>query len=543
MTDPRIARAAEEAFGYDELRPGQAEAIQALLDGRDTLAVLPTGSGKSAIYQVATLLRDAGPAVIVSPLIALQRDQEQAMCDMGLSAAALHSALSAGERESVLAQLTDGSLQFLLLAPEQFADDALVQDVAGAQPGLFVVDEAHCISSWGHDFRPDYLLLGAVLDALGHPPALALTATASPLVREEIAERLGLRDPALILSGVGRPELHLAVERHHEEEHKLAALVEAVGELGGPGIVYAATRKATEDIAGRLRDAGHDARAYHAGLGAKARRQAEHDFLEGDLQVIVATSAFGMGIDKHDVRFVLHAHVPESVDSYWQEVGRAGRDGLPAEARLLYRTEDVGLRRFFAAGGVRLDELEQVVETVHLRDGRDLDTKALAEATGLTPHRTLLVVQRLAEAGHWPPSDQVEGVVARAVEAEERRREVERSRVEMMRTYAELRTCRRAFVQGYFGEEDPPPRCGNCDVCEAEAAGTGARAEIREQPGGTAASGFAGGARVRHPTWGEGTVQHGDPEKIVVAFDEHGYKTLSVEVLRERGEDILALVA
>jgi ATP-dependent DNA helicase RecQ len=539
MTDARIARAAHEAFGYEELRPGQAEAIQAVLDGRDTLAVLPTGAGKSAIYQVATLLRDAGPAIVVSPLIALQRDQEQAMRERGFAAAALHSALRAGERDAVLGQLADGSLQFLLLAPEQFADDGLVQDIAAASPGLFVVDEAHCVSSWGHDFRPDYLLLGAVLDALGHPPALALTATASPLVREEIVERLGLRDHAEILGELGRPELHLAVQRHHDEEHKLEALVEAVGELGRPGIVYAATRKATEDLAERLRAAGHDARAYHAGLRAGDRQAAEHDFLEGGLEIIVATSAFGMGVDKHDVRFVLHAHVPESVDAYWQEVGRAGRDGEPAEARLLYRTEDVGLRRFFAAGGVQMAELQQVVETVQANGGRALDTKRLAEAAGLSPHRTMLVVQRLAEAGSWPPSHEVEGVLARAVAAEERRREVERSRVEMMRTYAELRTCRRGFLRGYFGE-DPPPRCGNCDVCEAEAADAAADPGQVPAVAGTEASGFAGGSRVRHPVWGDGTVQYGDPDKIVVAFDEHGYKTLSVEVLRERGDEILA---
>jgi ATP-dependent DNA helicase RecQ len=540
MIDSRIARAAREAFGYEELRPGQAEAVQSVLDGRDTLAVLPTGAGKSAIYQLATLLRDAGPAIVVSPLIALQRDQEQGMRERGLAAGALHSALRAGEREAVLGQLADGTLQFLLLAPEQFSDDAMVQDIAAARPGLFVVDEAHCISSWGHDFRPDYLLLGAVLDALGHPPALALTATASPLVREEIVDRLGLRDHAEVLGELGRPELHLAVQRHHEEEHKLDALVEAVGELGGPGIVYAATRKATEDVAERLRAAGHDARAYHAGLRAKERREAEHDFLEGDLQVIVATSAFGMGVDKPDVRYVLHAHVPESVDSYWQEVGRAGRDGLPAEARLLYRTEDVGLRRFFASGGLRLAELEQVVETIAAAGGRALNARGLAEATGLSAHRTQLVVQRLAEAGAWPPSGDLDGVVARGVAAEERRREVERSRVEMMRTYAELRTCRRAFLRGYFGE-DPPPRCGRCDVCEVEEAEQAAHPH-EEAPAGLEASGFASGARVAHPSWGEGTVQTGDAEKIVVAFDEHGYKTLSVDVLRERGDDILAPV-
>jgi ATP-dependent DNA helicase RecQ len=530
--DP-VARAAREAFGYEELRPGQAEAIGALVDGHDCFAVLPTGAGKSAIYQVAALLRDAGPTLVVSPLIALQRDQLAHLREHGLSAAALNSALGAGEREEALGALADGSLQFLLLAPEQLADPELLGELVAARPGLFVVDEAHCVSTWGHDFRPDYLMLGAVLDALGHPPALALTATASPLVREEVTERLGLRAPHLVLSDLDRPELHLEVERFHDEHHKHERLAELVSELAKPGIVYAATRRATEALADHLRDAGVDAGAYHAGMRSGERRATERAFLDGDLDVIVATSAFGMGIDKADVRFVVHVAPPESLDAYWQEVGRAGRDGAPAAAKLLYRSEDIGLRRFFAGGGLKLQELERVVEA--LRGGaRVTDTKVLARACGLSPARTLAVVRRLSETGGWPPTGELDGVVARAVQAEEKRKEVERSRVDMMRTYAELRTCRRAFLLAYFGE-DPPTRCGRCDVCEAT---DGEPAAAR---GDLEGIGLGVGDRVRHATWGEGVVQHGDPGKVTVAFDEVGYKTLAVEVLRER-DDVLVPV-
>ncbi len=531
--DDPIARAAREAFGYEQLRPGQREAIEALVAGDDCFAVLPTGAGKSAIYQVAALLRDAGPTLVVSPLIALQRDQLDHLREHGLAAAMLNSTLSTREREEALGALADGSLQFLLLAPEQLADPELLAEVIAARPGLFVVDEAHCVSSWGHDFRPDYLMLGAVLDALGHPPALALTATASPLVREEVAERLGLRSPRTVLSELDRPELHLAVERVHSERHKQERLVELMGDLAKPGIVYAATRRATEELAGLLREGGVDAAPYHAGMRVKERRATEDAFLDGPLDVIVATSAFGMGIDKPGVRFVVHVSPPESVDAYWQEVGRAGRDGEPAAAKLLYRSEDVGLRRFFAGGGLRLQELEQVVAA--LRDGaRVTDTKVLARACGLTPSKTLAVVRRLSETGGWPPTGELDGVIAKAVQAEEKRKEVERSRVDMMRTYAELRTCRREFLLAYFGE-DPPGRCGRCDVCEELGADAGPEADD------LAGTGLAIGARVRHASWGEGVVQHGDLGKVIVAFDEVGYKALALEVLRER-DDVLVPV-
>src|SRR4051794_9769438 len=367
MTD-RVDRAAREAFGFEALRAGQREAIESVLAGRDTLVVMSTGSGKSAIYQIAGLLIE-GATVVVSPLIALQRDQVDDLAERAAGGAAqLNSSLPAAERERALAELAENALEFLLLAPEQLANPDVLGELAAAQPSLLVVDEAHSISEWGHDFRPDYLRLGAAAEALGRPTILALTATAAPPVRDEIAERLGLRDPAVLVRGFDRPNIRLAVERFHGEHgaaRKLRALQEAVVAAPKPGIVYVATRRQAEEFAASLCDGGVAAASYHAGMKAAERDAVQERFMDEQIEVVVATTAFGMGIDKADVRWVFHSEVAESLDAYYQEIGRGGRDGEPAEATLFYRSEDLGLRRFFAGTGhVEVDEIAQVLEAV-----------------------------------------------------------------------------------------------------------------------------------------------------------------------------------
>ena len=489
MTD-RIDRAARGILGFRALRPGQREAITAVLEGRDTLAVLSTGSGKSAIYQLAGLFT-RGATLVVSPLIALQRDQVDGLRERALSAAQLNSSVPEAERADALADLADDALEFLFLAPEQLANEQVLDELATSAPSLVVVDEAHCISEWGHDFRPDYLRLGAAIEALGHPTVLALTATAAPPVREEIIGRLGLRDPEVVVRGFDRPNISLAVERFHDERRKREALVERVAAAPKPGIVYTATRKGAEELAGALGEAGVRAAAYHAGLRAGDREAAHEAFMDGGLEAIVATTAFGMGVDKADVRFVFHAEIPESVDSLYQELGRAGRDGEPAEAILFYRPEDLGLRRFFAGGGqVDAEELREVAEAV--RGARDP-----VEPTDLQD-RTDLSQSKLATAV---------------------------SRLEMVRAYAEADGCRREFVLSYFGEPFEPP-CGNCDNCRAG----------RVEAGDDGDEPFALGARVAHPEWGEGVVQrYDDDHAVVVLFDDVGYKTLALEIVRDRG--------
>jgi ATP-dependent DNA helicase RecQ len=393
-------------LGYEAFRPGQEPAMQAVTAGRDTLAVLPSGAGKSAVYTVAGLLLE-GPVLIISPLIALQRDQVQRLEELGPrvpGAALLNSTLSAVEHQAILDGVGDGTVRFCFLAPEQLAKPEVVAAFRQAGPALFVVDEAHCVSAWGHDFRPDYLRLGGVIEQLGHPPVLALTATAAPPVRAEIVERLEMRDPAIVVAGFDRPEIRLEVEPHADASGKRTAVLDRATAMSGQGtgIVYSATRKGTEDLADGLTERGLRSRAYHAGLARGERDEVQQAFMDGELDVVVATTAFGMGIDKPDVRFVVHAEPADSLDSYYQEIGRAGRDGEPATAVLVYRQEDLGLRRFFAAGAPAEEELQQVagLVTAGVEAGLDgVDVHELRTETGLPATPLVRDLNLLEQAG------------------------------------------------------------------------------------------------------------------------------------------------
>ncbi|HXJ63690.1 MAG TPA: RecQ family ATP-dependent DNA helicase, partial [Actinomycetota bacterium] len=396
---------------------------------------------------------------------------------------------------------------------------------------LFVVDEAHCVSEWGHDFRPDYLRLGTVIESLGRPTVLALTATAAPPVRTEIVERLRMRDANVIVTGFDRPNIHLAVERFEEERHKREAVLEATEAAEGAGIVYAATRRETEEVAEALRERGVEAAPYHAGLGRKERERVEHDFMDGRVRVIVATIAFGMGIDKPNVRFVFHHDISGSLDAYYQEIGRSGRDGDPSRAMLFYRPQDLGRQRFFAAGGhVPAEQLARVVDAV---EDEPVDPEELAAKTGIAPTPLAAALSLLEDAGAVRQladgrvaATGADAGVAVAVEetalAQERRRSYARSRVEMMRRFAEVHDCRREFLLNYFGEPFEGP-CGNCDNCNRGIV-TGAHA----MP-------FPMSSRVAHPQWGTGVVQRYEDDTMVVLFDDIGYRTLSVPVVRRRG--------
>jgi ATP-dependent DNA helicase RecQ len=537
----KVLRVARERLGFDELRPGQLESIESVLDGRDTLCVMSTGSGKSAIYQLAGMLID-GPTVVISPLIALQRDQMDAVDARtdGFEAATLNSTLSERRRGELLDDVEDEEIEFVLLAPEQLANEEVLDRLRSSGVSLFVVDEAHCVSQWGHDFRPDYLRVGPAIEALGHPPVLALTATAAPPVRDEILELLGMRRPNVVVRGFDRPNLRLEVQRFHDASKKHGALVEHVVDAAGagrtPGIVYCATKRAAEELAAELRDLGVRADVYHGGLSAKKRERRQQAFMESDgIDVMVATIAFGMGIDKPDIRFVFHHDVSDSVDSYYQEIGRAGRDGEPAEAVLFYRQHDLGLRRFFASGGVKGDEILQVARALRERRG-SVRPIELAEDLPLSDTKIATTVQHLVDAGFAAVDDgggvralrdgvDLREAVERAAEAEEHRQAFDRSRVEMMRSYAESDGCRRAFLLGYFGERYEPP-CGNCDVCDEK----GDAVRVNQSAGP-----FRVGDRITHRSWGAGTVGQIEEDQITVTFDSVGYKTLNLDLVLERG--------
>ncbi|MDX2149580.1 MAG: ATP-dependent DNA helicase RecQ [Bryobacteraceae bacterium] len=461
MSKRKIREIARTQFGYDELRPGQEEAIASVLEGRDTLVVQPTGAGKSAIYQIAGLLLE-GPTLVISPLIALQKDQVDAIAGKGVAeAAAVNSTAPVGEVRETMEKLEDGNLEYLFLAPEQLRKEETQQRLREVKPSLVVVDEAHCVSDWGHDFRPDYLTIGSTVEALGHPTVLALTATAAPRVREEIACRLAMRDPHVIVKGLDRPNLWLAVRAFERQDEKQDAIFEAVMNAPKPGIVYTATRKHAEEIAGLLAERDVNVRLYHGGMNAKKRHEIQDAWMAGSVDVIVATNAFGMGVDKPDVRFVYHYDPSDSLDAYYQEIGRAGRDGERSDAVLFYWRRDINVHKFFnAGGGIAEHDLRRIADAVQASEEAPAPDR-LAEELNLSKRKVTLALTRLEEQR----ADTPEEAARRAYEAIEQRRQTEAEQLEKMQAYAELGSCRREFLLRHFGEPFEAP-CRFCDACK-----------------------------------------------------------------------------
>ena len=393
----------KEIFGFDSFRPGQEDVIRAVLEGRDTLAVMPTGGGKSLCYQVPALMRES-LTVVVSPLISLMKDQVDSLLQSSVAeAAALHSGLSSEERWEVERRVRTGNIRLLYVAPERLRSLEFVLALRRAGVGLFVVDEAHCISEWGHNFRPDYLFLPRAVRDLGSPPVLALTATATPRVRDDILRSLKMRSPEVVVTSFNRPNLTYRVLGAREKKDKLPLILDVIRHSPPPGIVYATTRKECEELAASLRRSGVDAAPYHAGLGAAERSEVQERFMTDDLSVVVATIAFGMGVDKPNVRFVIHSSIPGSLPAYIQESGRAGCDGEEAECVVLYRGADLGRRkRLVTLGAAGEDEVASFFRALAATAGEgrvNVPPGSLAALGGVDPDAAGIMLRSLEESG------------------------------------------------------------------------------------------------------------------------------------------------
>ena len=459
-----------ERFGYPDFRPGQAEVLELLADG-DVLGVMPTGGGKSLCYVLPAL--EVGRALVVSPLIALMQDQVEALQAAGVAADYINSTLSAREQNRRFSDFTEGRTALLYVAPERFANRRFVAGLQRHGVRLFVIDEAHCISEWGHDFRPDYLALGVARAQLGEPRTLALTATADATVRRDILARLGIGGANEVVTSFDRPNLHFAAQQMDAPNDRLDWLVRyARARDGQSGIVYARTRRNVDETAAALRAAGVRAEPYHAGMPASLRASTQRRFTTGETPLIVATNAFGLGIDKPDVRFVVHLGMPGRLEAYYQEAGRAGRDGEPAECTLLYARRDIGLQRRFISQAHPEDEQvrrawHRLVELQRFAGDRPMQPGDAADAGGGEGWPVTLAALRasgLVEQGalRLTTLDPRAPIDTRAIE--ERRRYAE-SRLAQMVEYAETTGCRRALVLRYFGEEPREADCGGCDNC------------------------------------------------------------------------------
>jgi ATP-dependent DNA helicase RecQ len=557
----KIKRTLREVFGLEDLRPGQREVIEHVLDGEDVLAIMPTGAGKSLCYQLPALQKE-GMTLVVSPLISLMKDQSEKLEEKGLDVANLNSSVSESEQKESLEQVERDKSDFIFTTPERLTDAEFLETLRGKQINFVVIDEAHCISQWGHDFRPAFLELREAIRRLKNPPVLALTATATPEVVEDIKKQLQRPNMRVTNAGIFRPNLIFKVIHTTSDLEKRRRLVEIFSEIEGSKIIYCATVKAVEEVSDFLRSHGFESvESYHGKLSAKVRNAVQDRFMAGETETIIATNAFGMGVDKPDIRAVVHWQIPGSLEAYYQEAGRAGRDGETAQCVLLYDTRDRRTQQFFLGGRYpSADDLREIhtalekMKSGETAAGFEQLQETVGDAVAKTKLRVGLNLLKdagivkekrgakfsLAKAGL--SAEEIEKIAAEYVE----RGETDRQKLERMMLYAQSAFCRWRILSDYFeAEDEETENCGACDNCTNPLA---ERLNIEApppQPDGKAATpdeeilekiksenGSSNGGSeielgeiVELPSYGEGQVKEIKEDKIVVAFPGGERKT------------------
>ncbi|HTW84816.1 MAG TPA: RecQ family ATP-dependent DNA helicase [Candidatus Sulfotelmatobacter sp.] len=529
MSTDELRQALRDHFGYERFNPGQEEVITRILAGEDTLAILATGAGKSLCYQLPALLLP-GTTIVVSPLIALMKDQLDMLAERGItSTVALNSTLSEEQELAGIARIASGEMKIVFVTPEKLEDDGFISILQELAVPLFVVDEAHCISQWGHDFRPAYLNLGKVIQQLGKPTVLALTATATPAVREDVLIQLGIPNVKPIVKGFDRPNLVYSVRRADSEAGKLKTLKDLFlkGELEGTGIVYTATIKNALEVQKYLQDEiGLPAAVYHSKLQKHDRTAVHELFMQEAIRAVVATNAFGLGIDKPNIRFVVHYDLPGSVEAYTQEAGRAGRDGDPSKCVLIYRMSDTRVQNYFLTGKYPdVEEVQKVFGTLEIFGDQEggVSLTDLRKITQLPLTKLKVVLALLKKSGFIENGMRSKYVLTEAAREQremvlnlanyETKKKYDQSKLAMMLQYAETTGCRRRFVLNYFGEDYAAETCGACDNCLH-----GHRERV--------SSGYRIADVVYHAKFGQGTVERAEKDLVTVLFPNVGYKTL-----------------
>ena len=486
---PSLEDALQTHFGFSSLRPGQDAIVGAIMEGRDALAIMPTGGGKSLCYQLPALCRP-GLTIVVSPLIALMKDQVDALRERGIPAAALNSTLGTEEYRTVMSDLRRGELKLLYVAPERFGQEGFMNTLRSLQVSLFAIDEAHCLSQWGHDFRPDYLRLGRVRQELGYPQTVALTATATAQVREDILQTLALQDPAIIISGFGRSNLNFRITHCEGRKAKFERIRKVVAQWK-TGIIYCSTRKNVTTVYEEVAQMGVRAVAYHAGMSDAEREFSQNAFISGEADVVVATNAFGMGIDRADVRFVVHFEIPGSVEAYYQEAGRAGRDGEESTCELLFNHADLKTQEFFFEGSnpplhlirslyimlrtrcdLQTHDLQLTVDNMAEELGKEVNPMAVGTALSVLMHagaitRSDIPGKNTRNTHLTDPSRPFDAWNIDQEKLEEKARR-DHLKIDAITRFAYSTGCRQQWILDYFGETGSAP-CGSCDNCADEA--------------------------------------------------------------------------